>query len=135
MAKYPAGSFFWVLLLWVPLLAACSLEQPDEEREEYIAGISVPIPGGMYRSTEQRVELTLPGMEGGEVSFSGRVDPKDVVRFYQREMLARGWTPKASLVSEGGTLAYTRDNRSVLVRIGRTNGQTVVSILAGGLGS
>jgi hypothetical protein len=119
----------------MPLLAACSLERPDEEREEYIAGIVVPIPAGMYRSTEKRVELTLPGMEGGEVSFAGRVDPRDVVRFYQREMPARGWTPKASLVSEGGALAYTRDNRSVLIRIGRSNGQTVVSILAGGLGS
>jgi hypothetical protein len=135
MGKYPVVRFLWRVFLLIPLLAACSLEQPDEEREEYIAGIAVPIPAGMYRSTEKRVELTLPGVEGGEVSFAGRVDPQDIVRFYQREMPARGWAPKASLVSEGGALAYTRDNRSVLIRIGRSNGQTVVSILAGGLGS
>jgi hypothetical protein len=135
MAKNRAVQLFWILLLWMPFWAACSLWEPDEEREEYIAGVAVPIPAGLYRSTEKRVELTLPGVEGGEVSFAGRVDPRDVVRFYQKEMPARGWTSKGSLVSEGGALAYTRDNRSVLIRIGRNNGQTVVSILAGGLGS
>jgi hypothetical protein len=63
------------------------------------------------------------------------MDPREIVGFYQREMPARAWNPKARLVAEGGALAYTKDNRSLLITIGRSEGYTTLTILVGALGS
>jgi hypothetical protein len=123
------------VLLLVLFGSGCSIEPQDEEREEIVGGVMIPIPKGMNKSTEQRVELTLPGLNGAQVSYQGHMDPREIVGFYQREMAARAWNPKASLVAEGGALAYTKDNRSLLITIGRSEGYTTLTILVGVLGS
>lgn len=111
-------------------LTGCAIEQ----RDEVVAGVTIPIPGGMSKSTEQRLELTLPGFEGGQVTYRGRVDPNEIVTFYQKELPARGWKPNASLVTRGGILAYTKDNRSVLVMTGTSDGYTTLSVMVGAMG-
>jgi hypothetical protein len=114
------------------LLGSCGIfSQPDDEqREEIVAGVLMPIPRGMNKSTERRVELTLPGIEGGTVTYQGSVEPKEIISFYQIEMPRRGWTPKGSLVSQGGALAFTKANRSALIRVSRS-GATILDILVG----
>jgi hypothetical protein len=120
------------VLLLSTLLESCSLLYPeDEEREEIVAGIRIPIPRGMNKSTEQRVDLALPGLEGGTVTYQGNVDPNKIVSFYQTEMPQRGWLARARLVTQGvtqgGTLAFSKDARSVLIRVSGTGGATVWS--------
>ena len=118
------------VLLLGTLLESCSLLYPeDEDREEVVAGIRIPVPRGMNKSTEQRVDLSLPGLEGGTVTYQGNVDPNKIVSFYQTEMPQRGWLPRARLVSQGisqgGTLAFSKDARSVLIRVSGTGGATI----------
>ncbi len=126
----------WIALFFIfgALLESCALFHPeDPERNEVIAGVIIPIPRGMNKSTEQRAELTLPGIGGGEVTYQGYVDPREIISYYQYEMLARDWSSRASLVTEGGALAYTKDNRSVLIRVGASGGVTTLDIIVGTL--
>ena len=120
------------LLLFSALLESCSLLYPeDKEQKKIVTGIRIPVPRGMNKSTEQRVDLTLPGLEGGTVTYQGNVDPNKIVSFYQTEMPQRGWLPRARLVTQGitqgGTLAFSKDARSVLIRVSGTGGATVWS--------
>ncbi|MGH7829402.1 MAG: hypothetical protein ACREP8_04430 [Candidatus Binatia bacterium] len=109
------------------------LRTEDPERDEIIGGVRIPVPRGMNKSTEQRVELSLPGIEGGTASYQGSVDSKEIVAFYQAEMPRRGWVPKGSLVSQGGALAYTKDTRSALIRVSERGRVTVLDILVGAI--
>jgi hypothetical protein len=112
-------------------LAGCAIEQ----RDEVVAGVTIPIPGGMSRATDDRVEVALPGFGGGKVTYRGNVDPEEIVAFYQREMPARGWRSNASLVTRGGMLAYTKENRSVLIIVSSADRDTTLGIVVGSLGS
>lgn len=115
-------------LLLTMAMTGCSILFPqDEQREEIVAGTLIPIPGGMNKSTERRVELSIPGIEGGTLTYQGAADPKEIISFYQIEMPRRGWTPKGSLVSHGGALAFTKESRSALIRVSTSSGATVFS--------
>lgn len=120
-----------VLMLFLVGLSpsSCSIG----EQEEVIAGVTIPIPRGMSKATDQRVELTLPGFGGGTVSFRGSTDPNKIIGFYEKEMPGRGWKPNASLVSRGGVLAYSKDNKSVIIMVGKSEGQTSLSVTVGGI--
>lgn len=107
----------------------CSIGQ----RDEVIAGVTVPIPGGMSRTTDQRMELTLPGFGGGQVVYKGRPDPDEIITFYQTEMPLRGWRPNASLVTRGGLLAYTKDGTTVLIAVSQNGGDTTLGVTVGGM--
>lgn len=114
-------------LFLLAVLAGCALDQ----RDEVIGGVALPIPRGMSKAGDQTIELTIPGFEGGQAAYQGRVAPEEIVGFYRREMPARGWTPNASLVSQGGFLAYSKDNRSVLITVANNSGGTRLAILVG----
>jgi hypothetical protein len=86
----------------------------------------------MSRAADQRAEVTLPGFGGGQAAFGGRVTPDEILAFYQRELPARGWRPNASLVTKGGVLAYSRENKSVLIMVGEKGSDTILTIIAGG---
>lgn len=113
------------------LVLGCGVGQ----REETVAGVEIPIPGGMTRVPEQRVELSLPGFGGGQTSYQGSVDPDRIIEFYKKEMPARGWKFNASLVIRGGILAYTKEGKSVLISVSGNNSGTSLTLTIGTAGS
>ena len=80
-------------------------------------------------------ELALPGFGGGRAVFQGRVRPEEVVKFYRTEMPGRGWKENASIVSQGGALAFSKEGRSVVVTVVSAESGTTLDILVGKLGS
>jgi hypothetical protein len=100
-------------------------------REETVAGVTVPIPSGMTKADEKGVELSVPGFGGGQASYRGSLDPNDVVEFYKREMSNRGWKPSVGVLSQGGMLTYVKDDKSLIVLIGKNGGGTKVTITVG----
>jgi hypothetical protein len=116
-----------VLLLLVYLIAPHAAAQTNE----IIAGIPIPIPPEMSKATDERIELIVPGFKGGQEAYQGSVDPSEVITFYQKQMPLDGWSPYASLVTGGGLLVYTRNNQSVLISVGKSNGKTTLAIMVG----
>ena len=118
---------FWVLLLIMPLGSALG----DQPSDEVVAGSPIPIPSEMNKSTDQGIELMVPGFNGGQVAYQGEVEPREVIRFYQKNMPLNGWDPYASLVTGGGLLVFTKSNKSVLIMVSESNGNTTLAILVG----
>ncbi len=118
---------FPVLLLLVSLIVPHAAAQTNE----VIAGVSIPIPPGMNRTTDQRFEMTVPGFKGGQRAYRGDVDLNEVITFYQKQMPLDGWNPYASLVAGSGLLVYTRNNQSVLIMVEENNGKTTLAIMIG----
>ena len=134
MKKVPACLL--IRLFTVPVFLSlffmgCATERREPQRDEVIAGVVMPIPRGMSKTKEQRIQLSLPGYGGGQETYRGRVDVSEIIAFYQKEMPARGWKANATLVTQGGMLAYTKDNRAVLIRVGTSGGDTTLAILVG----
>jgi hypothetical protein len=102
--------------------------------EEKVAGVEVPVPRGMRKADGQGLEVALLGFGGGQSSFRGQLDPQRVVDFYKKEMPSRGWQPSIGVTSKGGMLTYAKDNRTVIVTVGESNGETHVTITVGGTG-
>ena len=117
----------WMLLLIMPLGSALG----DQESNEFVAGSPIPIPSEMNKSTDQGIELMVPGFNGGKVAYQGKVEPREVIRFYQKNMPLKGWRPYASLVTGGGLLVFTKSNKSVLIMVSESNGNTTLAILVG----
>ena len=59
------------------------------------------------------------------------MNPREVIRFYQKQMLLKGWHPYASLVTGGGLLVFTKSHKSVLIMVSESNGNTTLAILVG----
>jgi hypothetical protein len=131
MASMPQRSSLfapWPLTVLALLLFACTVGQ----RDEIIAGIAVPIPRGMERVIEERVELLLPGLGAGRVGYRGNVAPQEVVAFYQKEMPGRGWSPNASLVTQGGFLVYSKGNQDLFIIVTHGgSGETLLGVAVG----
>jgi len=100
-------------------------------RDETIGGVTIPIPAGMKRIEGQRIELALPGLSGENASFEGNVEPEKLIEFYKTEMPARGWQPAMGLISRGGILAFSKEGKSVLLAIGKSNSVTNLSVTVG----
>ena len=100
--------------------------------EETVGGIDVPIPGGMTKSEERSIELSLPGFGGAQAAYQGKLDPDSVVEFYKKEMPARGWQPSMGVVSKGGMLSYAKESKSVVVMVGKNDSGTTMTITVGG---
>ena len=122
-----AFRLFWILLLVVPLSSALA----DQQSTEVIAGLPIPIPSEMSKASDQSMELMVPGFNGGQVAYQGKVEPREVIRFYQKNMPLKGWRPYASLVTGGGLLVFTKSNKSVLIMVSESNGNTTLAILVG----
>jgi hypothetical protein len=119
-------------ILVVCLLLGCAANQAHDE---VIGEAVIPVPGGMERVEGGRVELALPGFGGGRAVFQGRVRPEEVVRFYQTEMPGRGWKENASIVGQGGALAFYKEGRSAVITVGSGQGGATLDILVGKLGN
>jgi hypothetical protein len=108
------------------MLAGC-----DGSHDETVGGLQVPIPGGMTKSEEKGVELSIPGFGGAQASYRGKLEPNQVVDFYKKEMPARGWKPSIGVLSQGGMLTYAKEGKSLIVMVGKSNGDTNMTITAG----
>ncbi len=121
----------FLLALALALAAPVGTILSDELTEEVIAGSSIPIPPDMAPSTDHGTELMVPGFMGGQMVYQGHVKPREVIRFYQKNMPLRSWEPYASLVSGGGLLVFIQTNKSVLIMVSESKGITTLAILVG----
>ena len=55
-----------------------------------------------------------------------------MIEFYQKEMPSRGWQANAGVISKGGMLTYTKDNRTVIIMVGGNNDVTTMTVTVGG---
>ena len=108
------------------MLAGC-----DGSHDETVGGLQVPIPGGMTKSEEKGVELSIPGFGGAQASYRGKLEPNQVVDFYKKEMPARGWKPSIGVLLQGGMLTYAKEGKSLIVMVGKSNGDTNMTITVG----
>ncbi len=118
-----------IYLLIVIMLAACG-----GSRDETISGVAIPVPHAMKTGTEKPAEISFLGFGAGQATFHGNMEREKLVEFYQKEMPARGWQPSMNLLSGGAMLAYSKGGKSVLIGIGKQNGETVLSLTVGGTG-
>ena len=115
------------LLAMISILAGCT-----ESYEEKVAGVGIPIPRGMKKADGAGIEVALLGFGGGQSSFRGQLEPGKVIEFYEKEMPSRGWQPNAGVISKGGMLTYTKDNRTVIIMVGGNNDATHMTVTVGG---
>jgi hypothetical protein len=119
------------LLSWL-VASAVTLAGCSRSHEETIAGVQVPIPGGLTKSPQQGIELALPGFGGAQVSYEGNVAPEKVMDFYKKEMPDRGWQPAAGILTKGGMLSFTKEGKAVMIMVGPKDGKTALTIMVGG---
>lgn len=102
-----------------------------QQRNDVIAGVEVPIPEKMTKNPDQVFD-PIPGFEDGQVSYQGKVTPKEIFDFYQEVMAAKGWQPTARFANQNDRIAYTKGNRLVLVRYNENpDGTTVLTVMVG----
>jgi hypothetical protein len=131
MLKKPQHSSLQRLVLWLPcilllIITAC------QKRNEVIAGVEVPIPEKMTKNPD-KVFDPIPGFQDGQVSYQGKVTPKEIFNFYQEVMAAKGWQPTARFAGDQqDSIGYTKGNRLVLVKYNpNPDGTTVLTIMVG----
>lgn len=118
------------LLLCLPcivvlIIAGC------QRKDEVIGGVDIPIPAKMTKN-QDKVFDPIPGMGDGQVSYQGKVTPKEIFTFYQEVMAARGWQPTARFDDHKNSIGYTKGNKLVLVRYNENpDGTTVLTVMVG----
>ena len=102
--------------------------------DDTIAGVVIPVPKAMSKTSDAPVEMKLFGFGMGQASYRGKIDSDAVVEFYKKELPARGWQPNASLQSGGAMLTYSKEGRTVLVTVGKQDNETRLILTVGGSG-
>ncbi|HEY1233289.1 MAG TPA: hypothetical protein VGH22_07910 [Candidatus Binatia bacterium] len=100
--------------------------------EDTIAGIALPVPKSMTKSSEAPVEMKFFGFGAGQASYHGKMESDKIVEFYNRELPARGWQPGASMRAGGAMLAYSKEAKTLMVAIGKQNDETSLTLTIGG---
>jgi hypothetical protein len=119
---------FGICLIWLTISAlSCG-----GSYEETVGDVKIPIPRGMTKSQQKGMELSLPGFGGALAAFEGKVAPDNVIEFYRQQMPARGWEPSIGLLSQGGMLTYVKDQKTVIVTVGKTDSGTSMTITVAG---
>jgi hypothetical protein len=113
-----------ICLLWITV----SVSSCGGSYEETVGDVKIPIPRGMTKSQNKSVEMSLPGFGGALAAYEGKIAPDNVVEFFRQEMPARGWEPSIGLLSQGGMLTYVKDNKTVMVTVGKTDSGTSMTI-------
>jgi hypothetical protein len=103
-----------------------------QQRNEVIAGVEVPIPAKMTKNPDKAFD-PIPGFKDGQVSYQGKVTPKEIFEFYQEVMAAKGWQPTARFAgNQQNSIGYTKGDRLVLVRYNENpDGITVLTVMVG----
>jgi len=130
LRKFRDASLQW-LPLWMPFIALFIITG-CQRKDEVIGGVDIPIPAKMTKNQDKAFD-PIPGMEDGQVSYQGKVTPKEIFSFYQEVMAARGWQPTARFAgNEQNSIGYTKGNRLVLVRYNENpDGTTVLTVMVG----
>lgn len=115
------------MLCIVALLAGCG-----GSRDETIAGITIPVPTAMSKSSAKPSEISLLGFGAGQATFHGDMDADRVVEFYKQEMPARGWASNMNLRSGGAMLAYSKEGKTLLIGVSEQEGKTNLTLTVGG---
>jgi len=131
MLKKSQHSSLRRLVLWVPCILLLIITG-CQKRNEVIAGVDVPIPEKMTKNPD-KVFDPIPGFQDGQVSYQGKVTPKEIFNFYQEVMAAKGWQPTARFAgNEQDSIGYTKGNRLVLVKYNENpDGTTVLTVRVG----
>jgi hypothetical protein len=102
-----------------------------QRQDEVIAGVDIPIPEKMTKNPD-KVFDPVPGFKDGQASYQGKVPPMEIFSFYQEVMAAKGWQPTARFSNGKDQIAYTKENRLVLVRYNQDpDGTTVLTVMVG----
>jgi hypothetical protein len=117
-----------ICLIWLTI----SVLSCGGSYEETVGDVKIPIPRGMTKSQQKGMELSLPGFGGALAAYEGKMAPDNVVEFYRQEMPARGWEPSIGLLSQGGMLTYVKDQKTVIVTVGKTDSGTSMTITVAG---
>jgi hypothetical protein len=129
LRKFRDASLQW-LPLWMPFIALFIITG-CQRKDEVIGGVDIPIPAKMTKN-QDKVFDPIPGMGDGQVSYQGKVTPKEIFSFYQEVMAARGWQPTARFAEHKNSIGYTKDNKLVLVRYNENpDGTTVLTVMVG----
>ncbi len=118
-------------LLWMPLIALL-IATGCQKRNEVIAGLEIPIPDKMTKNPD-KVFDPIPEFKDGQASYQGKVTPKEIFNFYQEVMAAKGWQPTSRFAgNQQDSIAYTKDNRLLLVKYNENpDGTTVLTLMVG----
>ena len=122
----------WLRLTACLLCITVSASGCGGSYEETVGGVKIPIPGGMTRSQESGIEVSLPGFGGAQAAYRGKLDPDKVIEFYRKEMPGRGWQPSIGLLSKGGMLTYVKDSTTVIIAVGKTDSGAGMTIITAG---
>ena len=107
------------------LIAGC------QQRDAVIAGVDIPIPEKMTKNPD-KVFDPVPGFKDGQAWYKGKVAPTEIFSFYQEVMAAKGWQPTARFSNGKDQIAYTKENRLVLIRYNQDpDGSTVLTVMVG----
>ena len=102
-----------------------------QRQDAVIAGVDIPIPEKMTKNPD-KVFDPVPGFKDGQASYQGKVPPMEIFSFYQEVMAAKGWQPTARFSNGKDQIAYTKENRLVLVRYNQDpDGTTVLTVMVG----
>lgn len=107
------------------LIAGC------QQRNDDIAGLSIPIPEKMTKNPDKVFE-PIPEFKDGQALYEGNVAPMAIFTFYQHVMAAKGWQPTARFSNGKDRIAYTKGNRILLVQYNQIpDGTTVMTLMVG----
>ena len=131
MPKKSSYSSLGRFLLWMPFITLLIITG-CQKRNEVIAGVEVPIPENMTKNSD-KVFDPIPEFKDGQVSYQGKVTPKEIFDFYQEVMAAKGWQPTARFAGDQqNSIAYTKGNRLLLVKYNENpDGITVLTLMVG----
>lgn len=107
-----------VSILLIAPLPGCAPKQQNET----IAGVVVPIPAGMKKISQDKVNFGP--WKGEQVSFSGQISRAEIVRFYHNVLPADDWKPDARLGAEIGGYVFTRGVQTLDIRITESGSET-----------
>jgi hypothetical protein len=114
---------FWIFA-W---LAGCG-----GSRDETIAGVKVPVPNAMTKSSAKPTEVSLLGFGAGQATFQGNMEADRIVEFYKQELPSRGWTSNMNVRSGGAMLAYSKGGKTLLIGVSEEEGKTSLTLTVGG---
>lgn len=121
-------------VITIALLYALGLSGCGGSYEDTIAGVTVPVPNSMIKSSEAPVEMKFFGFGAGQASYHGKMESDKIVEFYKKELPARGWQPSATMRGRGAMLAYSKEAKTLMVAVGKQNDETSLTVTVGGTG-
>lgn len=128
-ANYFATGKQFLLALVIGFAAGCG-----GSYDETISGVTLPVPKAMAKSSDKPAEMSFLSFGAGQASFHGNMDTEKVVEFYKKELPARGWQPNLNMQSASAMLAYSKDGKTLLIAVGKSNDETKLTLTVGGVG-